>query len=280
LITLFGDNFGPTAGTPVQGTLDGFKRYSSALLTNGHNLTVAFYKADGVTLIANAYLLFATNNQINALVPSGVTGNATVKIVASWNALNSSAYVANVAAQNPGVFTVTSSGQGQGAVLLSDFSLNSASNPGLVGKSTVLIYVTGLGAPNSTGANSNATASKFPTTCVSPANYMATINALPGNAAWTTVDGAVIQSSQLKTNVLPPCMATANAVTVSIGGQAATVSYAGWVGDSVAGLYQINALVPAKANPSVASPPAVSTVPVVVTIGGVSSQTGVTMSVK
>jgi len=280
LITLFGDNFGPTAGTPVQGTLDGFGRFHTTLAANGHNLTVAFYKADGVTLIANAYLLFANNNQINALVPSGVTGNATVKIVASWNALNSSAFVANIAAQDPGVFTVTSSGQGQGAILLSDYSLNSASNPGLVGKSTVLIYLTGLGAPNSTGANSNAAASKFPATCVSPANYMATINALPGNAGWTTVDGAVIQVSQLKTNVLPPCMATANAVTVTIGGLAATVSYAGWVGDSVAGLYQINALVPAKANPSVAIPPAVSNVPVVVTIGGVSSQVGVTMAVK
>jgi len=280
MIALFGGNFGPTAGTPVEGALDGFDRYHTALLTNGHNLTVAFYKADGVTLIANAYLLFATNNQINALVPSGVTGNATVQIVASWNGLNSTAFVANIAAEDPGVFTVTSSGQGQGAVLLSDYSLNSASNPGLAGKSTVLIYLTGLGAPNSAGANSNAATAKFPTTCVSPANYIATINALPGNAGWTTIDGAVIQSSQLKTNVLPPCMATANAVTVSIGGQPATVSYAGWVGGSVAGLYQINALVPAKANPSVANPPAVSTVPVVVTIGGVSSQAGVTMSVK
>jgi trimeric autotransporter adhesin len=250
---------------------------------------VSFYQADGTTLIANAYLLFATSTQINALVPSGLLGtqqapNTSVKIVVNLTSggvtTNSTKFSANTAAQDPGVFTTTSSGQGQGAVLLSDFSVNSNANPGLVGKSTVLIYVTGVGVPNSTSANSNAAKSAFPTTCVSTANYMATINALPGNANWTTVDGAVIQSNKLQTNILPPCMATAKAVTVTIGGQAATVSYAGWVGDSVAGLYQINALVPAKANPSVANPPAVTAVPVVVTVGGVNSQTGVTMFVK
>jgi uncharacterized protein (TIGR03437 family) len=281
LITLFGDNFGPTAGTPVQATVDPFSRYPNSLTANGQTLKVTFTKTSDNSAIADAYLLFASNNQINALVPSGVVGKGQVNIVVTYHNVASSAFVANVAAQNPGVFTVTSSGQGQGAILLSDFSLNSNSNPGLAGKTTVLIYLTGLGVPNSTDLNATAaTKAAFPTTCISPANYMTTINALPGNANWASVDGAVIQSAQLASNHLPPCMATANAVTVTIGGQTATVSYAGWVGDSVAGLYQINALVPAKANPSKATPPAVTAVPVVVTVGGANSQTGVTMFVK
>ena len=274
LITLFGDNFGPTAGTPVQAATDTFSRYPTSLTANSHTLTVTFYKADGTTVISNAYLLFATNNQINALVPSGVVGNTTANIQVAWNSLNSSMYPVSIAAQDPGLFTVTSSGQGQGAILLSDYSLNSGTNKAAAG-STVLIYMTGVGAPNSTALNT-ATASKaaFPTTCISPASYMATINALgtPPSPAWTTVDGAIVQSGKLTANHYPPCMATASAVTVSIGGKAATVGYAGWVSDSVAGLYQINATL-AATTPS-------GTQPVTVTVGGVQSQAGVTMVVK
>jgi uncharacterized protein (TIGR03437 family) len=60
------------------------------------------------------------------------------------------------------------------------------------------------------------------------------------------------------------------AVTVTIGGKSATVSYAGWVSNSAAGLYQINAVVPTGVTGSV---------PVVVTVGGTaSSQAGVTLA--
>ena len=61
-------------------------------------------------------------------------------------------------------------------------------------------------------------------------------------------------------------------VTVTIGGQAATVAYAGLAGGATFGLYQINAMVPA----AVAS----GAQPVVVTIGGVASQSGVTVAVQ
>ena len=68
-----------------------------------------------------------------------------------------------------------------------------------------------------------------------------------------------------------PCLKTAP--TVTIGGKAATVTYAGWVMDSVVGLYQINAVVPSTVT-------SVPDVPVSVTVGSVSSQAGVTMSVQ
>jgi len=68
-----------------------------------------------------------------------------------------------------------------------------------------------------------------------------------------------------------PCFATAP--TVTIGGKAATVSYAGFVADSIAGLYQINAVVPT----TVTSGSAVS---VQVAVGTATSQTGVTMVVQ
>ena len=59
-----------------------------------------------------------------------------------------------------------------------------------------------------------------------------------------------------------------NGVTVTIGGVPATVSYAGLVGT---GLYQINVAVPALAN---------GTYPVLATVKGVTSQSGVTVKVQ
>ena len=66
-------------------------------------------------------------------------------------------------------------------------------------------------------------------------------------------------------------------VTVTIGGQAATVGYAGLAGGATFGLYQINAMVPAAVVPTGAASGAQ---PVVVTIGGVASQSGVTVAVQ
>jgi uncharacterized protein (TIGR03437 family) len=60
---------------------------------------------------------------------------------------------------------------------------------------------------------------------------------------------------------------------VSIGGKAATVVYAGFVADSVGGLYQINATISTTATVS-------DTAPVTVSIGTLTSQPGVTMAVK
>ncbi|MBZ5601155.1 MAG: hypothetical protein LAO79_02500 [Acidobacteriia bacterium] len=51
------------------------------------------------------------------------------------------------------------------------------------------------------------------------------------------------------------------------------MQYAGSAGGSIAGLLQINAVVPASVTPGAA-------VPILVTIGGVPSQSGVTMAVQ
>jgi uncharacterized protein (TIGR03437 family) len=59
-----------------------------------------------------------------------------------------------------------------------------------------------------------------------------------------------------------------NTATVTIGGVSATVSYAGLVGT---GLYQLNVVVPSLSN---------GTYPVLATVNGVTSQTGVTLKVQ
>jgi uncharacterized protein (TIGR03437 family) len=67
-------------------------------------------------------------------------------------------------------------------------------------------------------------------------------------------------------------MGAATTATVTIGGQTATIAYAGTAPGSVQGLYQVNAVVPATT--------ASGEQPVVVTIGGVASQSGVTVNVQ
>jgi uncharacterized protein (TIGR03437 family) len=86
--------------------------------------------------------------------------------------------------------------------------------------------------------------------------------------AWTTIDGAVIQFAMLSSGLMPPCFGSAGNANpgVTIGGQAATVSYAGFVPDSVAGLFQVNVLVPSVGNGQ--SPTAF---PLIVTMGAVQS---------
>ncbi|HEX5229907.1 MAG TPA: hypothetical protein VFW44_19480, partial [Bryobacteraceae bacterium] len=238
-------------------------------------------------------------------------GTGTVDVVVSYGttappaspiaAEQSSAYTVGVIANDPGILTVNSGGTGPGAILNADFSLNSSTNAALHTTGTVLVYMTGLGAPNSTSSNATTSAAlAYPGSCISalgvagssgppvvPAilGYMNAINSLasPPSPVWTSVDGAVIQSALIVgsgTSHYPPCNSS---VTASIAGASATVSYAGWVANSVAGLYQVNLTVPAGAVPAntpstgLASPIAV---PVLVTIGGKTSQTGVTVWVK
>ncbi len=78
------------------------------------------------------------------------------------------------------------------------------------------------------------------------------------------VTGSVIVTD-LKRPVLP--------VTVSIGNQNAVVQYAGSSGEAIAGLLQVNAVVPQSVTPGVA-------VPIVVSVGGVPTQGGVTIAVQ
>jgi len=278
LISIFGNNFCPTCSAPVIGTVTS-SRYPTSITAGGSPLTVTFNTSAGVS-IAEAYLLFVTNTQINALVPSTVTAADTnMKVVVSYNSLPSNdnvPYLANGAATHPGIFTLSSTGQGQGAIELASGVVNSSASTStkaaLSGASaSILIYASGLGVPNSVAKDLAASsAAKFPGSCVSLTGTSSYIDVADlTNPA--TADGAVLNPTDILTNLLPPCFTTSPVVT--IGGAAAAVTYAGWVSGSVAGLYQINATVPAHATTG-------NAVPVTVTMGGVSSQAGVTMAIQ
>jgi hypothetical protein len=195
--------------------------------------------------------------------------------------VDSAAFPINVAASDPGIITLDSTGSGQGAILHYDatsqaYTLNSSSNkmPKTDTTHAIMIFATGLGAPTSTASNAaTAAAAVFPTTCISAlggtgiTGYMQIINAMSPapSTPWTSIDGAVIVGSKLTANHYPPCL---TGITVTINGVTAPVTYAGFVSDSVAGLYQINATLPA----SLGTVPGSGQVPVVVSVGTAKSQ--------
>jgi hypothetical protein len=105
--------------------------------------------------------------------------------------------------------------------------------------------------------------------------------------SFTTLDGALSSSQALNTGRMVPCFqASANIPTVTVGGRPATVTYAGWVPDAAAGVYQVNVRLPGTgagpfttaAGASLTGPlTAPAQLPVTITARGRASQTGVTI---
>jgi uncharacterized protein (TIGR03437 family) len=185
----------------------------------------------GVTINGTAApIIYTSATQAGVIVPYAVAG-ASAQVVVTFNGIASQAFTVAVAPVDPGIYSLASSGQGQGAILNfvnGNYTINSTSNPATRG-STVVIYLTGAGATTS------------------------------------VVDNQLIPASPVITPALSPL--------VTIGGQAATVLAAQAPVGSVPGLIQLNVTVPTGVLAGAA-------LPVVVTLGGVQSQPGLTMAVK
>jgi uncharacterized protein (TIGR03437 family) len=160
-----------------------------------------------------APILYTSSSQVGVLVPQSITGTVA-QVVVSYGGLVSQVSTATLVPVDPGIFSVASSGHGQGAILnynstTADYTINSAANPAVKG-STVVIYVTGTGVSNS------------------------------------LVDNQLIPAS--------PAVVPLVAPTVTIGGQSAVVLGAQAPPGSVPGLIQINAVVPATLQAAPAAP--------------------------
>lgn len=146
--------------------------------------------------------------------------------------------------EDPGIFTFGGLGQGQGAIINYDSNsaatINSATNEEPVGN-VIAIFVTGMGP-------------------------------LVGDAA--ILDGALTSPTAAGINLVDE----AN-VRVNIEGQPAVVLYAGTSPGAVAGLIQVNAIVPPTSTTA-------TNAPILISIGDAAklytrqAQTGVTLGVK
>jgi uncharacterized protein (TIGR03437 family) len=170
-------------------------------------------------------MVYAVASQVSAEVPFSVAGKASTEVQIEYNGRTSSRVTVAVLAAAPGIFTLTSTGSGQSAILNEDFRVNGPSAPVAPGKA-VIIFGTGGGQ--------------------------------------TTPNGEDAKVATGAANVLAP-------VTVKIGGIQAEVIYAGAAPGLVTGVLQVNAKIPDGV-------PAGSA-PIVVTVGGVSSQASVTVFV-
>lgn len=196
---------------------------------------------------ANAPILMVSSNQINAIVPKEVaavigTVSPTATVTVTNTGLMSPAYPVTVLDEDPGIFTFGGVGQGQGAIINYDANsaatINSGTNEEPVGN-VIAIFATGLGE-------------------------------LVGDAS--IANGALTSATAAGIHLLDE----AN-VRVTIEGQPAVVLYAGTSPGAVAGLVQVNAIVPPTSTTS-------ATAPLTLTIGGKTisrqAQTGVTLGVK
>jgi uncharacterized protein (TIGR03437 family) len=181
-------------------------------------------------------IIFAQANQINAVTPFGMSPAVGRRLRVTYNALTSAPVLFDAVAADPGIFTINSSGRGQAAVLNYNATTGAYSlnsDSNAAAKEGVIVIYLTGGGPT---------------------------NPLP------TPDGQVVPL----TGSLPRLT---GGVSVTIGGEAATVQSATLAPGSIAGLVQLNVTVPSTVR-------AGKDLAVVVTIAGRSSPATATVAVK
>ncbi len=136
IFSIFGSTIGPTA--PAELTLD-----AAGLLRT---------ELAGVQVLCNgrpSALLYVSRNQINAIVPLGISGPAIEVIVKNQGQTSMPVTVPRSEA-SPALFTINGSGTGQGAILNQDYSINSSASPAPRG-SVISLFATGTGPTNPPG---------------------------------------------------------------------------------------------------------------------------------
>ena len=203
IVSVFGSGLGPPAPASLAMT-------NPRLVANSLEGVHVFF--DGVP----APLLYASADQVNAVVPYSVAGrSATVLQVEYLGALSSSVTLP-VAATTPGVFSISGSGQGPAAILnIPNETVNSALNPAVRGN-WVSIFATGAGVTTPASVDGLLASAPLP----SPdANVSVTIGGLPcrlnfEGAAPGFVSGLLQINAQVPAGVAP---GPAVPVQISIG---------------------------------------------------------------
>jgi len=177
-------------------------------------------------------MIYASSTQVSAVVPYQIAIFQTAQVYVNFLGQTSNAVQLTVATTAPGIFTANSSGTGPGAILNQNLSVNSPSNPAAKG-SVVTLYMTGEGQTSPAG-----------------------------------VTGSVTQATTTPPYTPQPLLP----VAALVAGQPATVTFAGEAPGIVAGVLQVNVVIP-PGTPSGAQSVSIS-------IGGRSAQNGVTVSVQ
>lgn len=238
IISIFGQNLGPSTVTTT--TAAGTP---PVYPTIANGIQVIFTYGSPAVNVA-APLIVTSSNQINCIVPielaaaiGSASPNATVMVLNSGTPTPT--FPLTVIPEDPGVFAFGGLGQGQGAVL----NFDSASGSYVI--------------------NSAKNAAPRGSAIAIYATGMGNLTAPP-----VTANGEVASTALTLAD---------NTARVDIDGQPAVVSYAGSAPGAVAGLVQINAIVPPTVRTGAA-------IPITVSVGSAvasrRSQPGVTISIK
>lgn len=136
IVSIFGDGLGPVEAKVF--TLVGDRIDASLAGTR------VLFEGNPAPVIATS------NGQVNVIVPYSVAGKQQVLVEVDFQGQRTQGVTVPIAALSPAVFSLDRSGQGQGAVLNQDFSVNGAGNPAAKG-SVIQIFATGEGQTNPAG---------------------------------------------------------------------------------------------------------------------------------
>ena len=160
-----------------------------------------------------APLLYVAPGQINAIVPYGVTGKTADVVVTRFGRFSSAPFSVPLSDTSPGIFTSTLNGVGQGAILnYPKYNYNNADNPAPKG-SVIVMFATGIGVWDPPVDDGRIT----------------------GVFNRPVDDGRITLFAN---------RFTAKPVSLTIGGQPATIYYAGTSPYQLWGLLQLTAYVP------------------------------------
>jgi uncharacterized protein (TIGR03437 family) len=131
-ISIFGTTLGPTTGVsfaapPSEGTV-------------ATTLSATEVLFDGTPVP----ILFTLSGQVNALAPFELAGKASTVLTVVYNGVTSAPMTLPVVASEPGLFTASGTGTGEGAILNQDSSVNGTTNPAAAG-SVIQLFGTGGG---------------------------------------------------------------------------------------------------------------------------------------
>ena len=163
-----------------------------------------------------APLYFVSGGQANLQVPWELTGPSTATLAATLNGMTGATQTVNVAAAAPAIFTTNAQGSGPGAIQDSSYNLVDSSNPAIAGKTTILIYCTGLGAVSAnqpaTGAPASLDSTKLAPTVTMPT---VTIGGVAATPSFSGLAPGYVGLYQVNVPV-PATVAAGSAVPVAI----------------------------------------------------------------
>jgi len=187
--------------------------------------------------------IYVSATQINVIAPYEIAGRVRTNIVVVYQNQQSSPIQQVVANVAPGIFTLNTTGQGQGAVVNQNGTIN--------------------GPPSGV-----ATAGGVVPTTPASAGTVIAVYATGGGQT----DPASATGSVAPTTLLRPLVVPLSAISATIGGQPATVTFAGSAPGLVSGVMQVNVTVPAGVSGN--------NLPLVLTINGAPTTLGVTVAVQ